>query len=155
MTEEQLLAAWRAEIAAGVEAKRLTRVGAQVTLIIERGPDSLKVQRPLDVQPAPARTTCSSREKFLGSFSILVACIGPALYVGRGFVGDGSHVRRVARSHDGKRSYRHPPAHMRSPALNRPTDSLTVRAAGRLSVGRAGNTRRIRRLWRCRGLALA
>ena len=32
MTEEELLAAWRAEIEAGIDAKRLTRLGAQATL---------------------------------------------------------------------------------------------------------------------------
>jgi len=56
MTEDELLAAWRAEIEAGIEAKRLTRVGPQVTLWSQE-----PLQSDMTFRPCVAKLNCAPR----------------------------------------------------------------------------------------------
>ena len=58
MTEEKLLAAWRAEIEAGIEAKRLTRVDGQVTLWSQE-----PLQSDMTLRPHVGKLNCAARVK--------------------------------------------------------------------------------------------
>ena len=58
MTEEDLLAAWQAGIEAGVEAKRLARIGAHVTLWSQE-----PLQSDLAFRPYAGKLNCAARVK--------------------------------------------------------------------------------------------